>query len=262
MMALDALRSQREGRFLGLPLDLPTTAEFLDGLSAHHRAGGGAGPRIAYLNAHTTNLAFSDAAYRNALRRCTMVYADGMAVVWAARRLGLQAPERVNAADFIGDVARRAAAEGWRVALVGGAPGEAESAARRLGEEAPGFDPVYIHDGYYGEDEEDAVAAGLTAARPTLVLLGMGSPRQEVAMLRFASTPGLEGCAFWCVGALFEYCAGTRWRAPVWMRRAGLEWLVRLALEPGRLWRRYLVGNAAFVARVLLRRKAPTDNEA
>jgi N-acetylglucosaminyldiphosphoundecaprenol N-acetyl-beta-D-mannosaminyltransferase len=96
------------------------------------------------------------------------------------------------------------------------------------------------------------VVAEINAARPDLLIIGMGVPRQERWL--WAHWEQLEVPVAWCVGATFDYYAAEFPRAPVWMRRAGLEWLFRLALEPRRLWRRYLIGNPRFVWRVLRRR--------
>lgn len=272
------------GDFLGIPLFGGSVDDFLAIVEAWQRDsidrrtdGSDAeavptpGRIIAYLNAHTTNMAFTLPAMRRALARAHLIYADGMAVVWAARHRGLAVKERVNAADFFAQVAERALNGGWRVALVGGSPGEAEAAGQRLAAAVPGFAPVFAHHGYFAPDEIDAIAAGLVEARATIVLVGMGSPLQEItaarllqACQRLTDGPAGTGAAsarspavWWCVGALFEYYAGTRRRAPAWMCRMGLEWLMRLLMEPQRMWRRYLLGNVAFVARTLRGRPAP-----
>jgi N-acetylglucosaminyldiphosphoundecaprenol N-acetyl-beta-D-mannosaminyltransferase len=83
----------------------------------------------------------------------------------------------------------------------------------------------------------------------------MGSPRQERFALHLRDEVQLGTPVIWCVGALFEYLAGERFRAPRWVRRIGMEWLVRLALEPRRMWRRYLIGNLVFVWRVATGRR-------
>ena len=100
---------------------------------------------------------------------------------------------------------------------------------------------------------EAAVAAAIRVAAPSVVFVGMGAPRQERWAARHLDDLGAS--VLWCVGALFEYFGGRRSRAPVWMRRFGLEWLYRLALEPARLWRRYLIGNLRFLGLVLRQRR-------
>jgi N-acetylglucosaminyldiphosphoundecaprenol N-acetyl-beta-D-mannosaminyltransferase len=204
---------------------------------------------VTYLNAHCSNLAAQDTAYREALGRFGLVYADGQGVVWAARTLGTPVPERVNAGDFIVDFCRLCAKEGIRLFLLGSYEGVPERAARTWSDAASGLVIAGTRHGFFSPEEEESVAAEIVAARPDILIVGMSAPRQELWTLRWADRLGVP--AIWCVGALFEYFSDTRLRAPVWMRRAGLEWLFRLTLEPRRLWRRYLLGNSQFLWRVL-----------
>lgn len=236
----------RKVRFPGAPLCAVTEAELTrwmveEGLRRETPA------RISYLNAATTNLAVEDPDQARRLREFEAVYADGKAVVWAARLLGDPIPCRVNAGDFTEAFFRAFAGAGLKVALVGGEPGVAERFGEVYRARAPGLRLVFVNDGFF--ENETGVREALEARDPDVVLLGMGSPRQE----RIAEEWSRSGRprVWWCVGALFEYDAGVRRRAPVWMRRVGLEWAFRLAMEPGRLWRRYLIGNPKFVWRTL-----------
>lgn len=260
--------------YFGFRLASFATADFIDWIAsvalASRPAEGPAAPRTdrpadraarrgalaGYFNAATTNLALEDPELAALLPRFDCLYADGQGVVRAARRLGAPVAERINAGDFVVELLRRCAGAGVAIGLVGGRPGEAAGFAGRARELAPGVRIVVALDGYFDEAEETrsgAVRAAIEAADPDLVIVGMGSPRQERWAVRWADAAAREGGrgrAWWCVGALFEYYAGTRARAPVWARRAGLEWLFRLALEPRRLWRRYLIGNPKFLLRV------------
>ncbi len=231
--------------FLGCRLHPVTTAEFIDLATGVEK-----GPfRITYLNAHCSNLSARDTDYRGVVNRCELVYADGQAVVWASRRLGRPVPERVNAGDFILDFCRACAEKKRRIFLLGGAEGMAENAARAWREAVPGLEIAGVRPGYFKREDEEVLAEAIREASPDVILAGMSAPRQELWMDRWAGR--LDVPVVWCVGALFEYYSSVRARAPRWMRRAGLEWLFRLCLEPRRLWRRYLVGNVVFVRRVL-----------
>ena len=243
--------------FLECHLHPVTTRQFMEilaqaakpsALSTQHSA-----LLVTYLNAHCSNLAARDAEYRGAVNRFGLVYADGQGVVWASRALGAPVPERVNAGDFIPDFCRLCASEGIRLFLLGSYEGVPERAAQTWSKAAPGLTVAGTRHGFFTPEEEESVAAAINAARPDILIVGMSAPRQELWALRWAQR--LHVPVIWCVGALFEYFSDTRPRAPVWMRRAGLEWLFRLALEPRRLWRRYLVGNARFVWRVLRARR-------
>lgn len=205
--------------------------------------------RISYLNAHCSNLTARNPKYRQWMNTMDILYADGQAVVWASRLLGHPVPERVNAGDFIEDFCRVCAAKGLRLFLVGGRPNVAREAATRWREKAPGLEIAGTHHGFFSPDEEPGIADMTNRARADIVLLGLSAPRQEGFAM--GQGPNMEAPVVWCVGALFEYFSRERKRAPVWMRRAGLEWLFRLVLEPKRLWRRYLLGNGVFVWRVL-----------
>lgn len=232
--------------FMGLPLTRTTPRELTAWIAAAARSRT-APVKISYLNAATTNLALNDPEQGARVGRFDCLYADGKAVVWAARWLGHALPERVNAGDFTAEFFEAIRDAGLRAALIGGEPGVAErfAATHRAG--TPGLQIALVRDGFFADAE--TLRTELETADPDLVLVGMGSPRQE-ALVQDWSARGRPR-VWWCVGALFEYDAGERRRAPVWMRRAGLEWAVRLALEPKRLWRRYLFGNPRFVARVL-----------
>ena len=234
-------------RFLGCnlhPVTVPAFIRIVTDLAAS-----GTRCKITYLNAHCSNLSASHAAYRVALKSCSLVYADGKGVVWAARFLGQPVPERVNAGDFIEDFLRACAGKGLSIFLLGCADGIAQRAAAHWQARVPGLEIAGTHHGYFGGGDEETVAAAINASEPDIVLVGMSAPVQELWMERWA--PRLDAPVVWCVGALFEYFSGVRRRAPRWVRRIGMEWLFRLVLEPGRLWKRYLVGNAVFAARVL-----------
>lgn len=233
----------------GVPVAALRAEELIDRVVDH--AAADAPPRfIAYANAATICLARDDPEYAAILRdRADLVYADGQSVVWAARLLGLRLPERVNAGDFWLDLLARLRDRNLSVYLLGGYPEDGLALAARLAEAVPGLAIAGLRDGFFSEEEAGRVAADIRDAVPAVLFVGMGAPRQERWAARHLDT--LQVPVVWCVGALFEYYAGRRRRAPVWMRRTGLEWAWRLALEPGRLWRRYLIGNVRFTLLVL-----------
>ncbi len=246
--------------FLGVPLLRCDTAAFIEWLLARAatRSETSLPIFVTYLNAWCFLVASEDPDYAVILRSADGVYADGQAIVWASRRLEPEAPlpERVNAADFIIDLLKDAQAQGLSVALLGSEPGVAARAGERFAAAVPGLRLVGCYDGYFShEGGESAVVEQLAKDQPDLLLVGMGVPLQETWAWEHRAQ--LPVGAIWCVGALFEYFGEARTRAPVWMRKAGLEWLFRLVLEPRRLWRRYLAGNARFIWRVLRRRRVP-----
>ncbi|OPZ07350.1 MAG: putative N-acetylmannosaminyltransferase [candidate division BRC1 bacterium ADurb.BinA364] len=212
------------------------------------------------MNAHNANLAFRDPEFAAILALADLAYADGMGVVWGWGLLGRPLPERVNAGDFIAEFCRRAAARGVSLYLLGGRPGVAAEAARRWTQAAPGLRVAGTRHGYFTAEEEPALAEAVRQAAPDILLVGMGAPRQEKWARRWAEPIGAP--VVWCVGALFEYWGEARPRAPVWMRRGGLEWAWRLALEPRRLGRRYLIGNLEFLLNLRRLRRAIREEKA
>jgi N-acetylglucosaminyldiphosphoundecaprenol N-acetyl-beta-D-mannosaminyltransferase len=204
--------------------------------------------RVVYVNAHTLNLAARDPEYRAVLGRAHLVLNDGAGVALAARLHGRRFPANLNGTDFNPRVLELAAARGWRVFFLGGRPGVAAAAAERLGARIPGLEIVGTRDGY-APTAARAVLRTIRVARPDLVMVGLGNPHQERWLdLHLGATGARLGVG---VGGFFDFAAGRVPRAPAPLRRLGLEWTYRLAQEPRRLWRRYLVGNPAFLARVL-----------
>ena len=154
---------------------------------------------------------------------------------------------------------RRAAVRGWRVFLLGGRPGVAELAGRRLCHRIPGLRLAGTHHGYFDEADSAAIAAQIRASRASVVMVALGQPRQEQWLEHhLAATGAGVGLA---VGGFFDFAAGTVRRAPAWMNRAGLEWTFRLAQEPRRLAGRYLVGTPVYLWRLRSARPLPPAPE-
>jgi N-acetylglucosaminyldiphosphoundecaprenol N-acetyl-beta-D-mannosaminyltransferase len=195
-----------------------------------------------------------DARLRAAYASASLSLADGMPIVWASRLLGTPVREKVSGSDLILPLARRAAQERWRVYLLGGSDGSAARAAEQLAREAPGLVIAGIDTRRVDVDGHpramDELAAAVGAARADLVLLALGCPKQEIVMHRIAAAVRPAVCVG--IGAGLDFVAGAVPRAPRWMSGAGLEWLYRLAREPRRLWRRYLLRDPRFFL-ILLR---------
>jgi N-acetylglucosaminyldiphosphoundecaprenol N-acetyl-beta-D-mannosaminyltransferase len=189
-----------------------------------------------------------DEAFRKAYEDADLVLADGQPLVWASRLLGARLPEKVSGSDLVWPLMEVAAARRWRVYLLGGAPGVAEAAAARftgqLGVNVVGVDGAHVPlEGTPGE--EDPVAERVRRAAPHVVLVALGAPKQERWIHRNAEL--LRPAVAFGVGASLDFVAGRIRRAPPWMSRAGLEWLHRLAKDPRRLARRYLLKDPRFL---------------
>ncbi|WP_308125756.1 WecB/TagA/CpsF family glycosyltransferase, partial [Nonomuraea ceibae] len=236
----------------GVGVDAVTEAEVVDWVSGEVEAGRGG--QIVTPNVDICRAVARDAGLRELVRRAEVVVADGMPLVWASRISGTPLPERVTGADLIWSLSARAARRGWPVYLLGGPPGAAEGAAGELALRCPGLDVRGAVSPPYGFDarpaERERVMGDVVRARPRLVFVGLGFPRQELLIGDLRQE--LPGAWFLGCGAAIAFAAGTVPRAPGWMRRAGLEWAFRLGSEPGRLARRYLVDDLPFAVRLLL----------
>ena len=209
---------------------------------------------VAHANVHTLNLTVEDPAYLEALRSADMVLNDGKGVMLGARLLGERFPADLNGNFFTPAVVERAAQRKWPVYLLGAKPGVPTKLAEILLARYPGLHIVGSRDGYFTAAEEDEVVAAIRDSGAGLLVVGMGNPHQERFLHRHMAATGARlGIG---VGAYFDFQTGEVPRAPVWMNRYGLEWVHRLAQEPRRMWRRYLVGNPAFIARVLRQRRS------
>ncbi len=181
-----------------------------------------------------------------------MVTPDGMPLVWLGRLAGFRQMSRVYGPDLMLAVCERSLERGYRHYLYGGAPGVADKLAARLKARFPGLRIAGAYSPPFRPltpAEDEAVIARINAVRPDIVWVGISTPKQERWMAAHAgrlNAPVLAG-----VGAAFDFHAGLKKQAPLWMRRSGLEWLFRLGQEPRRLWRRYLVNNSLFIALML-----------
>jgi N-acetylglucosaminyldiphosphoundecaprenol N-acetyl-beta-D-mannosaminyltransferase len=171
-------------------------------------------------------------ALRALVNEAALVTADGIGVLLAARILGVALPERLTGIDLAAAVCRRAAERGHRVYLLGGAPGVAAATAQALQARHPLLQIAGAHHGYYTPDEEQAVVAEVRHARPDVLLVALGAPRQEFWMRQWKEALGVPVSIG--VGGSFDVLAGRVPRAPRWMQRLGLEWLYRAVREPRR----------------------------
>ena len=211
---------------------------------------------LCYVNAHSLNLAYRDESYRGALSRASLVLNDGIGLDLAARMQGRDFPENLNGSDFTSRLLSLAAEKEWGVYLYGGHPGVAATAKKRLCASIDGLKVVGVCDGYDDRAAEEIVDE-IRAAAADVVIVALGQPQQELWLdTHLAATGCHVGLG---VGAFLDFTSGRVTRAPRWMNRLGIEWLFRLVQEPGRLWRRYVVGSPVFLWRAWRLRTAGTD---
>ena len=193
---------------------------------------GGGVHQVVTVNGAMLVRAARDLSTRAILNAATLATADGMGVLLVGKILGAPFPERVAGVDLVEQLCRMAAREGYGLYLCGGAPGVPEAAATALQARHPGLRIVGVHHGFIDGPDTAVLLADIAAAHPHLLLVGMGSPRQE----EWIATYGVRFSPIVCigVGGTFDVLAGRQRRAPAWMQRAGLEWVYRGMREPKR----------------------------
>jgi N-acetylglucosaminyldiphosphoundecaprenol N-acetyl-beta-D-mannosaminyltransferase len=232
---------------LGVPLALTDYERTMDWMDATIEAQGKG--YVCVAATHTVVACQDDPELRSAVLGASLVVPDGQPLVWAMNALGHDLSHRVYGPDLMAHYCERSALTGARMFLYGGRnQGVLVQLALNLRRR---FDGLQIVGGYsppfrpLSAEEIDAVVAEINQAKPDVVWVGIGVPKQEkwMAALRDRiDAPVLVG-----VGAAFDFHAGLVPQAPSWMQSAGLEWLFRLSKEPRRLWKRYLTYNPRFV---------------
>jgi N-acetylglucosaminyldiphosphoundecaprenol N-acetyl-beta-D-mannosaminyltransferase len=264
------LADQREGRFvrvaaprvtmMGLPVHRLTETEVID--LTLRGVEEGRGGWICPVNLDVLRQVVREEELHGLVTRADIVVADGMPLVWASRLQRAPLPERVAGSSLAVTLPAAAADAGISVFLLGGDPGVAETAAQRLCDANPGLRLAGTHCPPVGFEQSPADMAALhdalDRAKPDIVFVALGFPKQDylIAALRERH----PSTWFVSCGISLSFLSGDVARAPRWIQRAGLEWLHRLAQEPRRLFRRYLVEGVPFLARLLvsaLRQRGP-----
>jgi N-acetylglucosaminyldiphosphoundecaprenol N-acetyl-beta-D-mannosaminyltransferase len=236
-------------RVNGVRIDPIDRARFLDALSAFVACG--SSHVVHFFAAHPTVEARGDLSYRQLLNRGSLNVPDGMPVAWAVRMSGSRT-ERLAGTDAMHLVASWGLASGIRHYLYGGRPETLGRLRRRLVEGYPEIEVVGAESPPFRPPTDEEVEASVRRMRDAgaqLVWVGLGAPKQDLMghQLRMLQAAPV----ILCVGAAFDFVAGTVRRAPIWMQHSGLEWAYRLSTDPQRLWKRYVLGNPRFVAGVL-----------
>ncbi len=188
------------------------------------------------------------AEVRQVFNGAGMVTPDGMPLVWVARAGGHPEVSRVYGPDLMLAELDRSSRSGHRHFFYGGGPGVAQRLADRMKARFPGLALAGVHEPPFSPLDHltnDETAGLINAAQPDVVWVGMSSPKQDRWMARMR--PRLDAAVLIAVGAAFDFHSGAVKQAPLWMQRSGLEWAYRLATDPRRLWRRYLVDNPWFL---------------
>ena len=226
----------------GVPIDNLTLAETLDRIDEMIR--NGATHQHVVVNVDKIVKLQADEKLREAILSCDMINADGQPIVWASRLLQQPIKERVTGVDLFASLVERCAARGYRPFFLGAKQEIVARVVEILERRHSTLKIAGWRNGYWKPPEEEKVVEEIRQAKPDVLFVAMSSPKKEMFLNTWKQqlkVPFVMG-----VGGTFDVVAGQVKRAPRWMQRSGMEWLFRLAQEPRRMWRRYLVEDMAF----------------
>ena len=208
---------------------------------------------VGFVNADCLNKAYDDERYHHTLRRLDRIYPDGIGVRLASQMFGNGVADNINGTDLFPNLCERLKETEHSLFLLGAKPGVAKAVADKMTDCHPGLQIAGTQDGYYDASEEQAVIDQINESGASIIFVALGAPKQENWI--HENKHRLQASVLIGVGGLFDFYSGNISRAPVWLREVGLEWSWRLLKEPGRMWRRYLVGNFLFMQRAWLQKR-------
>jgi N-acetylglucosaminyldiphosphoundecaprenol N-acetyl-beta-D-mannosaminyltransferase len=201
------------------------------------------------INAAKVVNAQTDSSLKASIVNCDIINADGQAIVWASRILNKPLPERVAGIDLMNSLVELAAKKGYRIYFLGASEAVVrkvvDTYTSKFGKEVV----AGYRNGYFKKDEEASIARDIASSKADILFVAVSSPKKEIFLHTYKDviqTPFIMG-----VGGSFDVVSGLVKRAPLWMQRSGFEWLYRVIQEPRRMWKRYLVGNSAFIYLVM-----------
>ncbi len=220
---------------LGLPVSVITYDRWMALIDAWVKSADGRLHHVCTVNPEMLMIARRDPVFRVVLERADLTVPDGIGLLWAAKQRGTPLPQRVTGSDGVPRIAKEAAVQGWRLFLLGAAPGIAERAAAILSEQNPGLQIVGTYSGSPSPDEEAAIVERVNASGADILLVAYGAPEQDKWIAR--NSPRLNVKMAMGIGGTLDFVAGVIPRAPMGWQRLGLEWLYRLYLQPWRIKR-------------------------
>ena len=176
---------------------------------------------------------------------CPLINADGASIVWAAKQLGIPLSERVTGIDLFQSLVQLAADKGYKIYLFGAKEDVVVKVKTIFEKRYPGIKIVGYRNGYFSEVDEPQIVSDMASSGADMMFVAFSSPKKEYWVNKYLdqlNIPFVMG-----VGGSFDVVAGVTDRAPKWMQDHGLEWFYRFVQEPGRLWKRYILGNLKFV---------------
>jgi N-acetylglucosaminyldiphosphoundecaprenol N-acetyl-beta-D-mannosaminyltransferase len=230
-------------QFFNINIDITDQQEFLE--KCQSILSGERTHTLFFLNAHCFNIAQENPQYYDALRKADILLNDGIGLKLASYFRGIRFRENMNGTDMIPKIISLAAREGKKVFFLGARDGISQKAANTARQQNPDLMVSGTYQGFFSDEEEKLLIERINNSGTDVLIIGMGVPKQELWAIKNQKL--LHNVKLIIAGgAILDFLSGNVSRAPVWMRNAGMEWVFRLILEPGRMWRRYLVGNVVF----------------
>ena len=208
--------------------------------------------QVCFVNADCANISYKNSDYLEVLKTADLCLADGIGLKLAGKLLSRTIAQNVNGTDMFPILCQQLAGTGLKVFLLGGRAEVVQGVADWINSNYAEVEVAGYHHGYFDRDDEPGIIKNIADSGAHLLLVAFGAPRQDIWINRHIVESGARVAIG--VGGLFDFYSGRLPRAPLWMREIGLEWLYRMLQEPGRLWKRYLIGNFVFLFRVIKER--------
>ena len=234
-------------KFFGADVDAITMQETLERVDAIIKAR--CSTQHVVVNVAKLVMMQTDETLRDIVNSCGLINADGQGIVWGARLLGLNIPERVAGIDLMNNLVERAAQRGYRVYLLGAEKAIVSKVVAIWQGKYPALQIAGYRDGYFSASDEASLVSQIRETKADILFVAMGSPKKEIFLNKYVNelaVPFVMG-----VGGSFDVVAGKTQRAPVWMQKAGLEWFYRFLCEPRRMWKRYFTTNFIFLGMIV-----------
>lgn len=204
--------------------------------------------QLAFVNPDCLNIAFNNSSYKEVLDKTDRIFADGIGVHLGCNLLNVSMKANLNGTDLFPLICEMAQAEGLSIYLLGGKPGVTDTMVEKLNERYSALTIAGHRHGYFDDTDTPGIIENINRSNADILFVAFGAPKQDLWICEYKEQLNV-GLAMG-VGGLFDFVSQRIARAPMWMREIGLEWVYRLMQEPGRMWRRYIIGNPLFLYRV------------
>lgn len=197
------------------------------------------------INASKVVLMDKDEKIRNIIKNCKMINADGQSIVWASKFMKRPLPERVAGIDLMENLIRLSAEKGYSIYFFGAKEEVVTKVINFYKNKYKNLKVAGYRNGYFTDNDIPEIVSNMKASKADIMFVAFSSPKKEYWLADYMESTGIPFCMG--VGGSFDVIAGKTKRAPIWMQKLGLEWFYRFLQEPGRMWKRYLVGNSKFI---------------